>query len=278
MPGSEGTPITNSPAARAEATPVGVSSSATASPGSTPRRRQASVYRSGAGFGRSTSSPAITTSKAISAAPRAASTRGRGELDATAVGTGTAAARSTAPGIGVASCRSCSTISTSSSHSASPRPGSPSRFSRTTAATPIDLPTIASFSAGPKLRPYRANSSVSAAVQAVSVSTSSPSQSKTTAAGLLNRLEPVVRPVAAPDLGAGLAVDQHHVGGGVVWPAPQRRADAVGVDWHALSLERAYARRVEPARHDDLHAAMAGVVERLAHAPDQHLVDAGRTE
>ena len=48
-----------------------------------------------------------------------------------------------------------------------------------------------------------------------------------------NRAEPWPRAVLAPDLRAGMPVDEHDVGGEVVGAADQRGADAVGVDGHA---------------------------------------------
>ena len=50
-------------------------------------------------------------------------------------------------------------------------------------------------------------------------------------------LEPRVGPLPAPDLRAGPAVDHDDVGREVVGAADQRRADAVGVDRHAVGLE-----------------------------------------
>src|SRR4051794_6054577 len=91
-----------------------------------------------------------------------------------------------------------------------------------------------------------------------------------------NRLEAWVGGGLAADLRVRLAVDEDDVGGEVVRPADQRRADAVRVDRHALRLELADALRVESSRGDDLDLLVAGVVERPADLADEHLVDAGR--
>ena len=70
-----------------------------------------------------------------------------------------------------------------------------------------------------------------------------------------------VRAVLAPDLPARAAVDHHDVGREVVRAADQRGADAVGVDRHAVGLERADALGGEAAGDDDLDVAVAVRVE-----------------
>ena len=68
-----------------------------------------------------------------------------------------------------------------------------------------------------------------------------------------------------PTFAHGLPSSMHDVGREVVVAAQQRRADAVGVDRHAEALEVADLLGREAARADDLHALVAGGVERLAH-------------
>ena len=82
----------------------------------------------------------------------------------------------------------------------------------------------------------------------------------------------------AADLRRREAVREDDVGGEVVVAADERRADAVGVDRDVLRLELADPVDVEAARDDDLHALEAVLVERVAHLPDEALVDAARVE
>src|SRR5436190_12430589 len=56
---------------------------------------------------------------------------------------------------------------------------------------------------------------------------------------LCHPFEPLIRAVLAPYLGARLALDEHDVGGEVVRPPQERRADAVRVDRHLIALELA---------------------------------------
>src|SRR5215211_3334972 len=84
---------------------------------------------------------------------------------------------------------------------------------------------------------------------------------------LLDLFQPLVRPVAAPDLRARATVRQHDVGREVVRAADERRADPVGVHRDAARLELADPSGVEAAGHDDLHALETVAVERVAHLP-----------
>src|SRR5258706_5957635 len=95
---------------------------------------------------------------------------------------------------------------------------------------------------------------------------------------LLDPFEAGIWPVGASDFRDRLAVDQDDVGGEVVLPTQERRADAVGVDRHLASLELADPLRGEAARDDDLDALVTRVVKRLAYLANQHVVHAGRRE
>src|ERR1700722_16624399 len=66
-----------------------------------------------------------------------------------------------------------------------------------------------------------------------------------------NLLETGIGRVAAPDLRARPAVQQHDVGGEVVLPADQRRPDAIGVHRDAGGLELPDPLGVEAARGAD---------------------------
>src|SRR5438105_6895926 len=74
--------------------------------------------------------------------------------------------------------------------------------------------------------------------------------------GSRHRLEPRVLAVAAPDLRRRLPVGDHDVAGEVVGAADERRADAIGVDRHALVLELADLRLGEATAGDDAHAVV----------------------
>jgi hypothetical protein len=78
--------------------------------------------------------------------------------------------------------------------------------------------------------------------------------------GLLDEGEAARVPLAAADLGDG-ARPADDVGGEVVVPAQERRADPVGVDGRPDALELADAVGGEAARDDDLHPLVAGRVE-----------------
>ena len=69
------------------------------------------------------------------------------------------------------------------------------------------------------------------------------------------QVQPRVRVEPAADLRARLAVDDHDIGRVVVRASDQRRADAVGVNRHAVALERADPLGVEASGHDDADVA-----------------------
>ena len=80
-----------------------------------------------------------------------------------------------------------------------------------------------------------------------------------------------------PTFAHGPAVDHHHVGREVVGAADQRRADAVGVDGHAVGLEaRGCARRRSRRETTIRTRAKPGVVERVAHRVHELGRDAAR--
>src|SRR3954447_19129479 len=144
---------------------------------------------SGAGLGFGTSSPATVTVN-LPATPAVARTRSRNArcaLDATAIGMPaslSASTSATAPGRGSMSWRASSITSACSSFiSVSPRPGWPSITSSLPAAIECDEPMRSRLCSKVKTAPWRRNRSVSARVQASSVSSRRPSLSNTTAAG-----------------------------------------------------------------------------------------------
>src|SRR3954468_18276928 len=81
--------------------------------------------------------------------------------------------------------------------------------------------------------------------------------------------EALVGPYLAAGLRARPAVHLDDVGREVVVAAQQRRAHAVGVDWHAALLEGRDLVDGEATGDDDAHALVAGGVERLADLLDQ---------
>src|SRR5689334_2061403 len=68
-------------------------------------------------------------------------------------------------------------------------------------------------------------------------------------------LQPRIRLVLPPHLGARLPLVHHHVGGEVEAPLEKRAADAVGIDRHAEPLELADLLDREAAGDHDLHVA-----------------------
>jgi hypothetical protein len=184
---SDGTANTRQPAASADATPLGESSRAKQSPGSTPTSLAASRYGSGSGLVAVTSSAHTSTSNRIPVLASTASIKPRSDEVTSAFGRParlTAASSSRAPGwTGMPSRRTRSVMS-DMSHSATSSGGwgrvaFDSRYRSERSKLP---PSSCAWSASLQSAPSLAMMAVSASSQIGSESISSPSMSNRTAA------------------------------------------------------------------------------------------------